>query len=243
LVNTLGCWFTRFRIVAAVLTILLSPSWTLASPPSPPDHEQEAVGHYRLATAAYGLGDYAEAAEQYERAFALMPDHVLLFNAAMSRKRAGQAERASTLFANYLRLFAGQSKAAEARRNLDALQKELAPSPSTESEAADHNATSVQLDVRPGPSTDAGSAPQTTASGVESSPSKEAPSLVAPAPQPQGVSLAHSTQTAESKSGATSWFSGKQWYFIGAGVLVTGLVLGLVLATRQESPPLWGRIE
>ena len=57
--------------------------------PAPPT-SKDARRVYDEATAAFGLGRYAEAAEKYEAAFSLRPDPALLYNAAQSYRLGGQ---------------------------------------------------------------------------------------------------------------------------------------------------------
>ena len=80
---------------------------------------------YDQATAAFGLGHYAEAAEKYETAFSLRPDPALLYNAAQAYRLAGNRPRALELYRNYLRLYPNRQNADEARNQVAALTKAL----------------------------------------------------------------------------------------------------------------------
>jgi tetratricopeptide (TPR) repeat protein len=83
--------------------------------------------HYERANAAFALGNYAKAAEEYERAFELRPDPALLFNAAQSHRLGGNNARALLLYQNYLRLFGDRiNNADETRRHITDLQTVLA---------------------------------------------------------------------------------------------------------------------
>src|SRR5437762_2788493 len=68
------------------------------------DVTEDARIHYQKALAAYGLSNFAEAATEYEQAFALKPDPALLYNAAQAHRLAGNPERALQLYQNYLNL-------------------------------------------------------------------------------------------------------------------------------------------
>jgi hypothetical protein len=72
-----------------------------ADAPSPPDPKQL----YQRATAAFGLGHYAEAASLYEKAYEATADPALLYNAARTHQLAGDSDRALELYRNYLRLY------------------------------------------------------------------------------------------------------------------------------------------
>lgn len=61
--------------------------------------------HYQKGTAAYALGNYDEAAREYEAAFQKRQLPELLYNAAQAHRLAGNKKRALLLYENYLRLF------------------------------------------------------------------------------------------------------------------------------------------
>jgi tetratricopeptide (TPR) repeat protein len=91
--------------------------------------EAEAKLHYQKATAAYALGDFVEAARQYEAAFRLKLDAALLFNAAQAHRRAGNRQRAIELYENLLRVFPAASGRQMARQHLQDLRRSLASDP------------------------------------------------------------------------------------------------------------------
>src|SRR5450432_2756009 len=80
---------------------------------------------YEQATAAFGLGHYAAAAEKYEAAFSLRPDPALLYNAAQSYRLAGNKPRALELYRNCLRLYPNFHNAEDARRQVTNLKAEI----------------------------------------------------------------------------------------------------------------------
>jgi tetratricopeptide (TPR) repeat protein len=57
----------------------------------------------RKGTAAYNLGSYEEAARQYEAAYRLVQDPILLFNLGQSWRLGGQPDKALTAYRAYLR--------------------------------------------------------------------------------------------------------------------------------------------
>ena len=83
----------------------------------------DARKHYDRATAAFGLGKYAEAAAEYEAAFRLRPDPALLYNCAQSYRLAGDRPRAIELYRNYLRLYGDAPNAEDARKHLGNLER------------------------------------------------------------------------------------------------------------------------
>jgi hypothetical protein len=86
----------------------------------------DARKHYDRATAAFGLGRYAEAASEYEAAFRLRPDPALLYNCAQSYRLAGNRPRAIELYRNYVRLYGDAPNAEDARKHLANLELEMA---------------------------------------------------------------------------------------------------------------------
>ena len=78
---------------------------------------------YDEATAAFGLGRYAEAAEKYEAAFAIRPDPALLYNAAQAYRLAGNKQRALELYRNYVRLYPDGTNATDARTHVEVAEE------------------------------------------------------------------------------------------------------------------------
>jgi tetratricopeptide (TPR) repeat protein len=67
------------------------------------DDAESARQHARRATAAYNLGNYGEAAGEFEEAYRLVQDPPLLFNVGQSYRLAGELRRALTGYKSYLR--------------------------------------------------------------------------------------------------------------------------------------------
>jgi tetratricopeptide (TPR) repeat protein len=70
---------------------------------------EDARAHYERGTSLYALGKFAEAAQEYEKAFELKPDPALLYNAAQAHRIAGNKQRALFLYQNFLRVFGTSS--------------------------------------------------------------------------------------------------------------------------------------
>ena len=191
----------------------------LSGRPAPAAEPSAARQAYDEATAAFGLGHYAEAAEKYETAFSLRPDPALLYDAAQAYRLAGNRPRALELYRNYLRLYPDRQNADEARNQVAALtkaieeEKALPPSPPV----AAAPATALPPPVAPPP---------------------VSPPVLLTAPAPVGAPAAIVTETpsaAESPSsnaGSRTWL----WIAVGAAVVVGGAV-ALVLATRSDKFP------
>jgi tetratricopeptide (TPR) repeat protein len=187
----------------------------------------EARKAYDAATAAFGLGHYAEAAEKYETAFSLRPDPALLYDAAQAYRLSGNLARALELYRNYLRLYPDRQNADEARSQVAALSKAIddqkraavAPTPAatpTPTAPPPVVVAPTPVTLTPAPSSPASPAvSQSVAASVTSTPSSEPPQA----------------------TGSRTWL----WVAAGAAVVVVGTV-AIVLATRGDKFPdaTWG---
>ena len=81
------------------------------------DKRTQAHRLYDEATAAFGVGSYAEAAEKYEASFKLHPEPALLYNAAQAYRMAGNRPRALQLYRNFVRLYGSDPRANDARNH------------------------------------------------------------------------------------------------------------------------------
>ncbi len=61
--------------------------------------------HLEKAESSYALGDYGDAAKEYEAAFKIKPQLALLYNAAQAHRLAGDKDRALQLYINYIRVY------------------------------------------------------------------------------------------------------------------------------------------
>jgi tetratricopeptide (TPR) repeat protein len=85
-----------------LVVLFLSAAAVWAGP-----NEDAARESTRKATAAYNLGSYEEAARNYEAAYRLVQDPILLFNLGQSWRLGGQPEKALTAYRAYLRTAPG----------------------------------------------------------------------------------------------------------------------------------------
>jgi len=91
------------------------------------DNVGEARAHHERGMSAYALEHFAEAAEEYEKAFQLKADAALLYNAAQAHRLAGNSDRALRLYQSYLRVFGRKaSNREEVERHIAALQRAIA---------------------------------------------------------------------------------------------------------------------
>ena len=154
--------------------------------------QSEARAYFDKATAAFALGKYPAAADNFERAFELKPDPALLYNAAQAHRLAGNKERALTLYQNYLRLYAKAVRRAEVETRVEELKKaierdrQLATSPPT---------TTMPSSLPPGPPVFDPTAPSALgpvvvappAGATAASPASHAGAEAKPAPLPAAV--------------------------------------------------------
>jgi tetratricopeptide (TPR) repeat protein len=189
------------------------------------DHGTDAKEIYQEATAAFGLGRYAEAAEKYEAAFSLRPDPALLYNAAQSYRLAGNKPRALELYRNCLRLSPNFANAEDARNHVANLKKEIEEEQSARTAAAT-TPPPVAVTPLPAPSSSPGT-PEPREEPAASSPvpvllDTQAP-MVPPPPAP----------VAEADRPITS----KAWFWAAIGAVVVGGTVAVLLATRGTSYP------
>ena len=191
----------------------------LSGRPAPAAEPSAARQAYDEATAAFGLGHYAEAAEKYETAFSLRPDPALLYDAAQAYRLAGNRPRALELYRNYLRLYPDRQNAEEARNQVAALTK------------------AIEEEKALPPSPPVAAAPATALPPPVAPPAVSPPVLLT-AQAPVGAPAASVTETPSaaesppSTSGSRTWL----WIAVGAAVVVGGAV-ALVLATRSDKFP------
>ena len=110
------------RVCRALIALLLISAGSARA-----DHEESAKVHYERGLSAYGLGHYDEAADEYEKAFALKPDPALLYNAAQAYRFNGNKTRALTLYQNYYRLYGEQiPNSDDVKRQIEQLKAAIA---------------------------------------------------------------------------------------------------------------------
>ena len=203
----------------------------LAFAPAVRADRNEARKAYDAATAAFGLGHYAEAAEKYETAFSLRPDPALLYDAAQAYRLSGNLARALELYRNYARLYGNAPNASDARNHAADLERELSapPAPGDAPPAADTVVvpadTSSPAPASPPSEGDPAPAPELTLTPPAASSSTSPVSL---AVTPDGDSAA--------KREAPSLVR-RPWFWIAIGAVAAAGVLAVVLATGGDKDP------
>jgi hypothetical protein len=126
----------QFAMTACRVAALVVAVGAAVGPVMPSGAEAAPVDEARAlndkATAAFALGRFPEAAEQFEKAFELKPDPALLYNAAQAHRLAGNKERALELYQSYLRVYAHGDKRTEVEARVRELKDAIArPAPVT----------------------------------------------------------------------------------------------------------------
>ncbi len=183
---------------------------------------------YEQATAAFGLGHYAEAAEKYEQAFSRRPDPALLYNAAQAYRLAGNKQRALELYTNCVRLFPSFPNAEDARNHVATLKREI----EDEQKVRTVSGPAVTAPVPVAPATPPVAAATTPAPVVPAPVS----SPVAPAPVLVDAPAATVTTSGPPAEASESVFS-KPWFWGVVAAVVVGGTVGIVLATRGTKYP------
>jgi len=209
----------RSVVLVAAIVLALAGSAGAAE-----EKKTEARRLYDEATAAFGVGNYAEAAEKYEGSFKLHPDAALLYNAAQAYRMAGNQPRALQLYRNFVRLYADNPRTEDARNHAAALEKAIA--------------TGKPAAVAPSPP----GTPATPAPSPELAPTPAAPpgvSLDAPAPQPgQPPALLeqHGAQPGNADDASPSLVR-RPWFWVVVGAAVVGGTVAVLVATRKDTYP------
>lgn len=160
---------------------------------------QEANGHYVV-------GEFAEAAEQYQSAYKLKADPAFLYNAAQSYRMAGKYEKAILLYKNYVIFYPNAKNISNVEQQIVKLQELVAaqkaqPQPPATTEPT-RGAGEVPVAARPESKAPAGeSAPATTAvpATTPAAPLTAAPTPTVSldlAPAPSGSASGHGLRTA-----------------------------------------------
>jgi tetratricopeptide (TPR) repeat protein len=178
------------------------------------DKAGQARAHYEQATAHFAVGEFAEAAAEYQAAFKLRPDPALLYNAAQSYRLANNPEKALILYKNYLQLYPNESNSDEVRRQIEKLREAVA--------AAERAKTS----------------PPTTTSEPKQLPTTASPEPTTSAtntpPPAEGEKSEPTTAAAQPKRETPVYKKWWLWTIVGV-VVAGGAVTAAVLATQSNS--------
>ena len=174
----------------------------------------EARQHYEKATAHFAVGEFAEAAGEYQAAFKAKPDPALLYDAAQAYRLANNPDKALILYRNYLQLYPNESNISEVRAQIEKLKDAVAAA--EKAKTAPPTGTNEPKRIAP----DATPAETTTAR---------------PSSEPTN-SIGSSSQAVEAEPPARATPIYKKWWlWTAVGVVVAGGVVVAVVLTTQPS--------
>ena len=209
---------SHVRSVLVLVLVLLSSSTGRSQTPA-----DDAREHYKKGTAAYNLGKYAEAAQEYELSYRATLDPALLFNVAQAYRLAGDRKKALTAYKSYL------------RSAPDGDKRELAEAKVHEIEAAlnyddPFAGDSVAPTSKPASSPPPGSppAPELTTAGH---------SPIMDAAPPTSTASVLVTETSAPQAAPTSASFYQRWpFWAGVGVVAAAVVVLIVAESGSSSP-------
>ena len=207
------------RIAAAVVVSLTLALAGVARAEDP--NAEAARQHYKAATGHFAVGEFADAAAEYEAAYKLHQDPALLFNAAQSRRLAGENQKALVLYKNFLHLYPSSPNVPAVREQIDKLQEAI---------AAENKAKT---------------SPPTTTVEPKNEPSTTPPPATTPATTPTTTPASNAppataaTEPPPSSNEKPPFY--KRWWFWAAvgGVVVLAVVIPVVVI---ETQPAWNNL-
>jgi tetratricopeptide (TPR) repeat protein len=191
--------------IAFALVVTLAIGWGGVARAQ--DSDAEARQHYKAATGHFAVGEFSDAASEYESAYKLHQDPALLFNAAQSRRLAGENAKALVLYKNFLHLYPASSNIPAVREQIDKLEPIV---------AAEQKAKT---------------APPTNT--VEP---KNEPPAPTPTPEPQQQAQAQQQPPPASPSNEKPPFYKKWWFWTAIGaVVVLAVVIPVAIIETQPA--------
>ncbi|HWE30823.1 MAG TPA: hypothetical protein VHB97_22605 [Polyangia bacterium] len=140
------------------------------------EQDAEARQHYKAATGHFAVGEFADAAAEYEAAYKLHQDPALLFNAAQSRRLAGENQKALVLYKNFLHLYPSSPNVPAVREQIDKLQEAIAAENKAKTSPPTTTVEPTPSTTTP-PATTPSTTPATTAAATPPPPSNEKPPI------------------------------------------------------------------
>jgi tetratricopeptide (TPR) repeat protein len=191
------------------------------------DDAADAKAHYQRATAHFAVGEYREAASEYEEAFKLKQDPAILFNAAQAHRLAGDNQKALLIYNNVIKLYPTSRYATDSRERIDKLAQS-GTSPPAPVPAESLGRMPPAPSVAPVAASPAG--PQPPAAPAP------APALAAIGPSTMLIATPAPPPEPESKPIYTRW-----WFWAAAGGVVAIGVIAVV-ALSSGSAGSWSNV-
>jgi hypothetical protein len=198
-------------LASFTLLFFLSANVWAASPPS-----DEVKAQVRKATGEYNLGQYLEAAKDYEAAYLQTLDPNLLFNVAQAYRLAGEADKAITAYRSFLR----SNPRGEQRGVAEAKLREL-----EEKRAAAPAAPAVPMAPVVGPAPAVTTQPPPAAPAMAPAPAASMTAAIRPASEDANVLV---TAPASEPPKSAAFYKGWPFWVV-TGAVVAGVVVAAVV--------------
>jgi hypothetical protein len=227
------------RIFVRVVSLITFLALAHVAGPARADDASDAKMHYQKATAHYAVGEYKDAAAEYEAAYKAKQDPALLYNAAQSHRLANDNQKALLLYKNIVKLYPTSKYAAESKDRIEKLEQAIATTQSPPNQPAP-----VTLGAPPGAPPPPAAAPPPAASApvqplAPAAPVAPAATPVPAAPPPSAAPAATVSATApppeEGKPITSQW-----WFWAGIGVVVAAGVVVAIAASGSTTP--WNNV-
>ncbi len=205
---SLSPWSRWVVWVPATLLLLASATAVAAD---------DAKAHYQKATAHFAVGEYHDAAIEYEEAFKLKQDPAILFNAAQSFRLAGDNQQALLLYNNIIKLYPSTSYARDSRERIE----KLAQSGTSPPTAVPPPVTPI-----PPPAPAVAPPPPPAIEPAAATPSASATVVSTPPPNDSGAHPIY-----------TRW-----WFWTAIGVVAAGAVITAVALSSGGSAGAWNNL-
>lgn len=178
----------------------------------------EARDHYEKATAHFAVGEFAEAAVEYQAAFKAKPDPALLYDAAQAYRLANNPDKALILYRNYVQLYPNEPNIGEVRTQIEKLKDAVAAAEKAKTAPPTGTNEPTHINSEPSPSS-----PAAVTTGLEA----------AAAPATSSTSAAPVSHSDEPHR-ATPIYK-KWWLWTAVGVVVAGgVATAVALSTRPS---------
>jgi tetratricopeptide (TPR) repeat protein len=190
------------------LLVLAFSIWTSVPALAAESGDPKAAGrHYRKGTTEYNIGHFENAIAEFEKAYAISPQPILLYNIAQSHRQLGNHERALFFYRRYLEGAPNAPNRADIERRMHELEATL----------------KAQNEPRVQPPAES---PEAT---------RPATVVAAPPPPPPTVEARRAPPPPPSDSGRSLRIAGLASAGVGAAAVVTGLVFGLQARSKSDS--------
>src|SRR5206468_2258806 len=90
------------------------------------DEVAEAMAHFTRGNTHYAVGEFAEAAEEYQAAYKLKPVSAFLFDAAQAYRFAGNYKKALVLYRNYVIFYPNERNVEDVKAQIVKLKAAIA---------------------------------------------------------------------------------------------------------------------